>query len=257
MNSDHVYNLLKEKFSHPEYAIFPEVADSTGSHCSRYADAIAMSLWPSRGLDVIGFEIKVSRSDLVSELKNPKKSVAVQSYCDKWYLVLASEDLIKEGELPSAWGLIVVNKLGKLQVLKSAPQLEAQPLKKSFIASILRRAYEFREREKQNIVSSSQRDMMDELHSLRDKLREFRGLTEKFDIFKSAVSMFKKATGQEFNEHSVAELGHALSLLKAKKYIPNLTHILKNLSDSLEGHKNRIESYLDCLKETEDSHESI
>ena len=29
----------------------------------RYADAIAMNLWPSRGLAVHGFEIKISRGD--------------------------------------------------------------------------------------------------------------------------------------------------------------------------------------------------
>lgn len=40
----------------PEYATFFEVADATGGRQSLWADAVSMSLWPSRGLTITGFE---------------------------------------------------------------------------------------------------------------------------------------------------------------------------------------------------------
>ena len=74
MRAADVRAALARKFCAPEYALFYEVANATGSAATRSADAIAMGLWPSRGLYLQGFEIKVSRSDWLSELKNPAKA---------------------------------------------------------------------------------------------------------------------------------------------------------------------------------------
>ncbi len=50
----------------------------------RAADAVAMDLWPSKGLEIHGHEVKVSRSDWLSELKQPEKCEPVKRYCDRW-----------------------------------------------------------------------------------------------------------------------------------------------------------------------------
>jgi hypothetical protein len=71
---------LMNRYCAPEWATFFEVANSTGGGAVRSADAVAMSLYPSRGLRLHGFEIKVSRSDWLHELKQPDKSVAVQRF---------------------------------------------------------------------------------------------------------------------------------------------------------------------------------
>ena len=54
---------LKARFCLPAWAFFPAVRNAAGFDANRTADGIAMSLWPSRGLEVYGFEIKVSRGD--------------------------------------------------------------------------------------------------------------------------------------------------------------------------------------------------
>ena len=87
-----VTKLLREKYKAPEYAYLTEVRNATGySRRDTYADGIAMSLWPSRGLEVMGFEIKVSRSDLLQELRALNKSAPIQKYCDRWHLVLGRQ----------------------------------------------------------------------------------------------------------------------------------------------------------------------
>ncbi len=42
MNTPEVYAALRERFAAPEWAIFFEVANGTGHHGRRYADAVAM-----------------------------------------------------------------------------------------------------------------------------------------------------------------------------------------------------------------------
>ena len=70
----------------------------------RTADAIAIDTWESQGLEVHGFEIKCSRSDWLTELKHPEKSEPFRRFCDRWWLVTSSKDIVKPGELPEGWG---------------------------------------------------------------------------------------------------------------------------------------------------------
>lgn len=132
---------LQEKYPAPEYAFLKEVANGTGAHGNRYADALVMSLFPSRGLYLTGFEIKTSRKDWLNELKNPQKADAIAKFCDYWFLVVGSNSIVKEGELPLTWGLIEPCK-DKLRVTKQPVKLEAEPLDRRFLAAIMRRSNE-------------------------------------------------------------------------------------------------------------------
>ena len=97
----------------------------------------AMGLWPSRGLHLHGFEIKVSRSDWLRELKSPAKADKMFRYFDRWWLAVADKDIVRNGELPETWGLLVMDK-----IVKTAPELEAAPMTREFLAAIMRRVGE-------------------------------------------------------------------------------------------------------------------
>lgn len=56
--------------------------------------------------EILGFEVKVSRSDWLSELKKPEKADSLARYCDRWYLVISDPKIVKDGELPPTWGLL-------------------------------------------------------------------------------------------------------------------------------------------------------
>jgi hypothetical protein len=47
----------------------PQVGDATGADVGRHADVVVMGLWPSRGLKLMGFEIKAGRGDWLGELR--------------------------------------------------------------------------------------------------------------------------------------------------------------------------------------------
>ncbi len=139
MKSSEICAALRERYKQPEWALFFEVGSGTGANCKRHADALAMNMYPSRGLSIVGFEIKVSHSDLKRELENPVKAEEIARFCNEWYLAVP-EGLIKENDLiPAAWGVIEC-KEGRLWTNKKAEPLEPQPITKAFMAAVLRSA---------------------------------------------------------------------------------------------------------------------
>ena len=104
-----------------------------------------MNLWPSRGWEAHGFELKVSRSDFTRELRHPEKSTTIKAYCTGWSLVVPApwkRVLLSLGELPESWGLVEVSsgRRGGADIVVPAPALEAEEPPRSFFLSLLRSA---------------------------------------------------------------------------------------------------------------------
>lgn len=110
---------------------------SNGTYAESTADAIVIGNWPSSGYEIEGFEVKVSRSDWLNELKDPQKSERIKVYCHRWWLVIADASFVKDGELPEDWGMIAPSGSG-LKVVKKAPQLTPEPPDVGFISSLMR-----------------------------------------------------------------------------------------------------------------------
>ncbi|RWX72514.1 hypothetical protein [Mesorhizobium sp. M2A.F.Ca.ET.039.01.1.1] len=131
---------LRRLYAQPEWALLFEVGDATGARHTRFADALAMSLWPSRGLTLHGIEIKVSRSDWQKERAQPEKAEKIAAYCDFWDLVTAPGVVKDLTEIPPAWGLIEFNG-EKFTTRKLALKTDAAPIDRTFLAALLRRAH--------------------------------------------------------------------------------------------------------------------
>lgn len=131
---------LRKRCAAPAWSLLEEVGDSTGHAVSRFADAIGMSLWPSRGLELHGFELKASRADWLRELNAPEKAEAISRFCDRWWVVAGAENVVAHGELPPSWGLLVLR--GRvLATVHEAPKQESPaPIERRFLAALLRRA---------------------------------------------------------------------------------------------------------------------
>ncbi len=157
MNASNIKAALRLKYAAPQYATLEEVRNATGrakrrqsgkASGPRYADMIAMALWPSLGLEIIGFEVKTTRADWLKEISDEKKAVAVQQYCDRWYLVVPvpgatpqnHEKTVRPGELPETWGMLTVDDAGTVREIVAAPKLDAQPVTRAFLASLMRNA---------------------------------------------------------------------------------------------------------------------
>jgi len=100
-------------------------------------------MYPSKGLEIVGFEIKVSRSDLLNELKHPEKADEIGKFCDTWVLVVP-KGLIKDSdEIPTYWGILEVSEDLSIRTKKRPLRKETVPINKSFLTSILRRVSKF------------------------------------------------------------------------------------------------------------------
>lgn len=141
--SDSVWDGLRARFPAPEYAYFPELRNGTGfsRRVTRSADAVAFSLWPSRGLELHGIEVKVSRSDWLREKKDPAKAEEIGRFCHRWWLATGPKVVLDVGEIPDAWGWLELDGK-KLKQRKEAPRREAQPLDLPMLASMFRNIHE-------------------------------------------------------------------------------------------------------------------
>lgn len=131
------------------WAVFDEVRNETGytsGVSTRTCDVLALSLWRSKGIELHGLELKVSRGDWLRELRQPAKATAIAKFVDFWWLVVPSAKMVAPGELPMGWGLMVVDEeraaagvTKPLRVAHKAPHRQAQPLDRLFIAAVMRK----------------------------------------------------------------------------------------------------------------------
>jgi hypothetical protein len=135
--SDEVMDALKIRYNNYGFVLLKNVANGVGNK-SRYADAIVMSLFASRGLNIYGFEIKVSRQDWLHELKHPDKADVIHNMCDGWYIVTGDPSIVLEGELPEGWGLLTAkNKKTLIEIVKPTLKERQPTIDRHFLASIL------------------------------------------------------------------------------------------------------------------------
>lgn len=239
---------LRARHNGSDFAILTEVGDSTGFPGQRrWADALTMCVWPSRGLEIHGFELKVSRSDWTKELSDPGKAEKICRYCDRWFVVIGDRAIVKDGELPRTWGLIVPHGDG-LKVSVPAPKLEPIPLDRKFVAALFRRASE------QSVDAAVLKAEYDKgwaasvAHYDKAEDRKAKQFEKRLIELNETVAEFEKASGVRIRDHWMGErIGEAVrtvvngnhkselrDLLRAKRAALNILEAIKPLEADLE-----------------------
>lgn len=204
-----VHDQLRERYPAPEWAIFFEVANGLGLADRRYADAVAMSLFPSRGLDVHGFEVKTARGDWLRELKNPTKADVIASYCDFWWLVAGDEKVAQKDEVPRAWGLLV-SKDGELRQVKKPERLKPKAIDRAFMGAMFRRADEWATVQLKNdarVVAAREEGRKE-----GEETRDWRNSEAVDDLkkLKDRLAEFEKVSGITIDKYSYGNIGEAV-----------------------------------------------
>ncbi len=173
------------------YACLFEVASGTGTNARTFADIVVMNLWPSRGMDLVGYEVKTSRSDWQREMKLPAKAWPVMQYMDRWFL-LAAPGVAKLDEIPTNWGFIECDG-AKLRYLKPAPKLEPKPISKSFLGALLRKPV----RDVEGMVNRAKKAALAEVEKTVEEriAKEMRRRGEKHQELLDKLTALEKATG--------------------------------------------------------------
>lgn len=138
------YSRLNGNGNGPRYVFARQVRNRAGFDATRTFDAVAVDLWPSQGLPIHAFEIKVTRSDWLRELKQPEKGADALRVADTMSVV-ALAGIVVRAEVPDGWGWYEVSDVdGRLRVrcrLKPKPITQfGAPLGRSFAVALLRAA---------------------------------------------------------------------------------------------------------------------
>ncbi len=227
---------LRRRFAAPEWALLFEVGDATGARHTRFADAVAMSLWPSRGLELYGMEIKVSRHDWFNERKRPEKAETIAAYCDRWLLVTGPRVVDSVDEIPPAWGWIEFDG-EQLVTRKEAIRTDAKVCDRTFLAALLRRAAKT---DDATVEAEIARRMQQKEEAFESRVQQAveRRLGDRGALVND-VEAFEAAAGFKISEFrgftwNAEETGRAIAALKKSgvdKSYQGLQHAAETLRD--------------------------
>lgn len=224
MTATHIINALAAKFKAPEYAFLTEVRNSVGFSAKvRTADAMAMSLWPSRGLYMTGFEVKVSRADWKKELEQPEKAEELARFCKMWF-VACPEKLIDKDEVPPGWGLIYVKDDGGLRYVKPAPEHPAVEPTWMLFASLMRDVVENwvpQTLVDQRIDAATKERLARRIEQEGYELKEAKRQLEKL---RENIAAFEAESGvkiDRYSDHFNREIGAAVAALRRWQGVPH------------------------------------
>lgn len=110
---------------------------------SQRIDLFAMGTWKTTGYERVAYEIKVSRSDWLRELKKPEKREAAKALSHR-FVIAAPAGLVKRSELPPDCGLVEVRDNGSAYTYRKGPRRPDPVAPPEWIASLLRTAAEQR-----------------------------------------------------------------------------------------------------------------
>jgi hypothetical protein len=234
---------LRERYPAPQYAFIPQVREATGFGYYRTADALAMGLWPSRGLHLNGFEVKCDRRDWLRELQAPEKAEPIASRCDMWWVVAADATVVRLEELPRPWGLLVPDAKGKLKATRMAAVLKPKALDRAFLAALLRRAQRvvtpdaILQAEYQRGLDAGREDGKKDAGYRADRaLQELEGL-------RKAVAEFEEHSGVRLATWDAGNIGDAVQVVlagegqvrkRAKHLLAGLEDVAATLREVLE-----------------------
>ena len=234
-----IVKLLRERYPLPEWCLVTEVANGTGFNASRWADAVAVNMYPSRGLEINGFEIKVDRRDWVKELKTPDKAEAVAQYCDHWWLVVSDPSIVHEGELPAAWGLLAPNKNGKLAIVTKPTALEPKAITRSFMASLLRKAFKESPSDKALRVAESE-GFKQGLQKAQRTVKDDEYYKKLYEDLRDKETAFRQATGIDIRWEPPSTLKRRWKLAQSLEFeertIERLHKTAQQVADTLKGY---------------------
>lgn len=233
-----------DRFPRPEWAAFAQIRNGAGFRADRTLDAIAINTWPSRGLEVHGFECKSSRGDWLREKHDPAKAEAFLPFCDRWWLVVGREDIVQPGELPPTWGLLVPRGTGLLAKVE-APKLESRPLDRHLLSVILRRAAEPSTSEEPKLALQAARDAGYE--DGKKSAREAGGTAAaRVARLEKMVADFEKASGLSLNSWAAGRLGGAVSFVMGGG-LEQQEQRMRSLMKAAEGIAAAVKDGLDAL----------
>ena len=136
-----------EKNGYNPCVVLEQVPNGTGMFQNRWIDVAVFQMWSSKSLARSAFEIKVSRSDFLSELQHPEKHAWCKE-CFHFFWFVAPKGIIQLEELPDGIGWLYPRG-SKLYTARQAKHNNNPKLDDHLLAGFMRAAHKEIEKSKQ------------------------------------------------------------------------------------------------------------
>lgn len=242
---------LSRKFEFPWLFTFEHTLRN-----GRRVDAIAIDSRPSRGMPIVGFEIKATREDWLREKRNRDKADLAVQFCDEWYVVAAKRGIVEEDELPDGWGLFELKPAGALwEIVESdLDGIQDREPDRRFFGQLLKKAIEhewrhsdLREARKRGYEAAREKLSEQQIDHDAERLRD---KAEAFDALKEVgltVSRFQSDDRVKRHEAAMA----LVKAIEADEF-GSLEGNLDSFERSVERNLERIDEMVDDMRATLD-----
>ena len=232
LTTNEIKQRLADRYAPDEWATVFEVADKTGG-ATRICDCLAFNLWESRGYAVHGFEIKASRGDWLRELKQPEKADAFFNRCNYWWLVVGNPSIIKRGELPAGWGLLVPAG-NRLKIAQRPARHRAAAVTSGFLAALMRLVNKPGTPEVEINGRIEAAYKAGRTYEMNKADAERRALRLEMGVLKQRVTEFERETGVKISQRSAAPEMVATAKALASVLTPARQAELETLANQLK-----------------------
>lgn len=233
-----------------EYVLLFDVPNVVGVRQERRCDAIAIGMWQSTGRLIHGFEVKVSRSDWLREVKDVSKADHFIEQCDRWWLVTGDISVAKPEEIPEAWGWMTATKTG-LRIQRPAkplPQDETR-IKRGWAFALIRRAAERGDANSPEFQAQLAKHREQESRRAKDTLdREIARIVPQYEVLQKKVDKFEQDSGMKLDDWRLGNVGKLARKLHAisddgyrgfnrmlQDQIRSMESLVKNMREALEA----------------------
>lgn len=168
---------------------------------NRRADAVHIGLWSSRGSGTIEVcELKVSRADWLVELNNPGKAEAWWPYCHTFWLVVPHEGIVRDGELPKGWGLMMPGGRGRRFKVLIKPEEREARITPGLLVTLLKNTETTRTRSLSLLRSQLSKESYEREQAIRNDRKALFNPEDKARL--DALSKLEEALGMTIDRFS-------------------------------------------------------
>lgn len=249
-----VNQMLWNKYTEKgEYVLLFDVPNVVGVRQERRCDAVAIGMWGSTNRLIHGFEIKVSRSDWLREVKDVSKADPFIEQCDRWWLVTGDASIAKSEEIPEAWGWMTATRTG-LRIQRPAKPLpqDEERIRRLWAFALIRRAAERGDVSSSEFQAALQKHRVELDRRAESELkRAIEGAAPAFERLKEKVQAFEDASGMKLEDWrlgNVGKLARKLHTISDDGY-GSFTRTLRGQLGQLKVLTERIQEALDALSD--------
>lgn len=242
MTCAELHSGMMKIFPAPGYTYMREVRNATGFDSTRSADAMALGMYKSRGLDLWGFEMKVARSDWVKELAQADKAESWMRFCDRWALVVSDASIVHAGELPSTWGLFAPVK-GRMKCITPCPKLQPDHLTRIALTALMYASSKVDAAEVQKQINNA---VLEARKSVYDKNQRD---AEAYRELSAKVRAFEEHTGINIHygkDERIKEIGTVVNMIlrgdaDIKRRMGTVEYAIKSVREILPDMEKQLE----------------